>query len=254
MTRAADLPVGWKGLAFDEIDSTNSEALRRAGSGERGPLWITARRQTQGRGRSGRVWASADASLAATLLLAPSCAVAALPQLALVAGVAASDAVLAMLPQDARCRVRLKWPNDVLVGGAKVTGILIESSIFGSELVAVIGIGTNVGARPDLGRSDVTSLADNGSTAGAGELSRTLAHALAHWLAVWREGGGLSEIRDAWLARAGRVGEPMTVNAGGEKVAGVFAGLDEDGALLLETGGALRRFTFGDVALGATRV
>ncbi|MDX2157430.1 MAG: biotin--[acetyl-CoA-carboxylase] ligase [Hyphomicrobiaceae bacterium] len=253
MDQSADLPVGWRAASFEEIDSTNSEALRRAASGERGPLWITARFQSKGRGRSGRSWTSAEDSLAATLLLEPGCSSQDLPQLSLVAGVAAHDAIAGVLPAEGRARTRLKWPNDVLIDGAKVTGILVESSILGSCLIAVIGTGINVSAAPALEGRATMSLRQCGASVNSGAMSIRLAQALARWIGEWQGGRRFDRVRSAWLERAGSLGEPMSIRVTGERIAGRFAGLDTDGALLLDTGrGRPRRFTFGDVALGVT--
>jgi BirA family biotin operon repressor/biotin-[acetyl-CoA-carboxylase] ligase len=244
------LPTGWAALEFDEIDSTNAEAMRRAAAGERGPMWITARFQSRGRGRSGRTWASAGSSLAATLLFRPGCPVSALAGLSLVAGVAAHDAIVAALPDAGRPHVRLKWPNDVLIGRAKVSGILVESSIVGEDVVAVIGTGVNIARVPEVAGRETTALAEHGSSAGFADMSAGLAEALARWLGVWSDGRDFQAIREAWRERAGPLGELINVNAGSELVVGRYAGLDDDGGLLLDVGsGAPRKFSFGDVAL-----
>lgn len=256
MLGADRLPAGWAHAHFEEIDSTNAEAMRRAASGEHGPLWITARFQTKGRGRSGRAWTSAEGSLAATLLIEPDCTLPELPQISLVAGVAAHEAITRALPAEAQPLCRLKWPNDVLIDGAKVSGILVESAIMGAKPVVAIGIGINAGAAPALRDRLVSGLADYGSAAASDTMSALLASALAYWLEVWRApSGGFAAIRTSWLARGFPVGEAMTVHAGDEHVSGRFAGLDAEGNLLLnDEAGTLRRFTFGDVALGAPRV
>lgn len=249
------LPAGWASVAFGEIDSTNTEAMRRAVSGERGPLWITASVQTRGRGRSGRAWASAGDSLAATLLFAPGCPITALPQLSLVSGVAAHDAIASALPPQTRAECRLKWPNDVLIAGAKVSGILVESTILAGVPVVAIGTGINVRRLPSLDDRPVTALAAHGATTNVAAVSHALAHALASWLGIWAAGTGFAAIREAWLGRAGPAGELMTVNADGERVSGRFVDLDADGSLLLDDQSGMRRkFSFGDVALGAPRV
>jgi BirA family biotin operon repressor/biotin-[acetyl-CoA-carboxylase] ligase len=250
------LPSTWAHADFDEIDSTNAEAMRRAVSGERGPLWITARRQTKGRGRSGRGWASAEGSIAATLLFRPDCALPELPQISLVAGVAAREAITEALPLEARPLTRLKWPNDVVIGAAKVCGILVESTILGGEPVVAIGIGINTGGAPALADRLSTGLADYGAATAGGKMSTMLAGALAHWLDIWHTPGrGFGAVRAAWLERGSPIGEAMTVHAGGERVAGRFAGLDAEGSLLLtDEAGTVRKFAFGDVALGAPKV
>ena len=249
------LPKGWTAAAYDEIDSTNAEAMRRAAAGERGPLWITARRQTSGRGRSGRVWSSAVEGLAATLLFAPACDPSALAQIALVAGVAAQRAVAATLPPVSADLVRLKWPNDVLIGRAKVSGILVESTTLAQTAVVAIGTGINIRLPPNVAGRDTTSLGDHGSTTTFDELSAGLALALRDSIEVWHAGRCFAAIRRAWLERAGKVGEPLSVNVGGDRIEGTFAGLDDDGSLILNAGSqGIRKFSFGDVALGVTRV
>jgi BirA family biotin operon repressor/biotin-[acetyl-CoA-carboxylase] ligase len=256
MTDDRALPPGWAYVHFDEIDSTNAEALRRAAAGVHGPLWLTADRQTSGRGRSGRPWLSAPGSVAATLLFSPGCTLGALPQVSLVAGVAAHDAIASLLPQAIQPRCRLKWPNDVMIDGAKVSGILVESTTRGSEPVVAIGIGINAGAAPALADRLATGLAEHGPAAASAAMGAVLAAALARWLDIWLDPvAGFPAIRSAWLARGYPPGEAMTVHADGVKVAGAFAGLEPDGSLLLRIeGNEIRSFSFGDVALGASRV
>lgn len=241
-------------VALDTVDSTNSEAMRRAGAGERGPLWITARTQTAGRGRSGRSWSTAGGSLAASLLIAPRCAPADLNQLALLAGVATHDAVCEALPASSRAHVRLKWPNDVLIGGAKTAGILIESTTLGGELVAVIGIGINIAEAPPVTGRAVTHLANHGAIGLAPEaLLDRLAGSHTRWMDTWAAGRGFPAIRTAFLERSLPLGSPITVNvnAGAPPVAGRFDGLDAAGGLrVVGADGAVRTFSYGDVTLG----
>lgn len=239
-------------VMLDEIDSTNAEALRRVAAGARGPMWICARRQTQGRGRSGRSWASPPGTLSATLMLTPDCPPSALPQLGLVAGVGVVDAIRATAgeatSQDAA--VRLKWPNDVLLDGAKVAGILVESGNWGSDLVAMIGIGINVETAPQVAGRQVASLAGHGIATTPEKMAEALRAALAHWLALWQRGQAFAGVRAAWIERAGPTGETITVNTGAGPVSGRYAGIDNDGALLVDDGaGGRQRYTFGDVTL-----
>lgn len=238
---------------LDEVDSTNSEAQRRAAAGERGPIWICARAQTKGRGRSGRAWGSPAGTLAASLLFMPGCTADRLPELSLVAGLAAAEAVGTALAGSTVGRdVRIKWPNDVLVDGAKISGILIESAHYGRELVCVVGIGINIAAKPDVPDRAVTSLADLGVSATPDEVAPLLAAAMGRHLTIWQAGAGFAEIRGLWLARGPAIGTPLSVHAGSGIVSGTFAGLDTDGALLLQDGtGRRQRFTFGDVTHGA---
>jgi BirA family biotin operon repressor/biotin-[acetyl-CoA-carboxylase] ligase len=243
-----DSPV----LHFDIVDSTSLEAQRRAAIGERGPLWITAGVQTHGRGRSGRSFTSADGALMTTLLLTCGCGAARVPELSLVSGVAMRDAAAAVLGDDATVRsgLRLKWPNDLLVHDGKVGGILIECANYGSELVAMIGMGVNIAARPDVPDRAVAALADHAADAHADVVFAELRAAMNRWLEVWAWGDGFPAIRDAWAERAGPSGEVMSINAGEGPVKGRYLGLAVDGALLMQDdGGAERRFSFGDVTL-----
>ena len=244
-------------LELTSIDSTQAEAQRRAAAGERGPLWIAAQRQTQGRGRSGRAWASPSGNLAATLLLSSQIPLALLPQLSLVTGVAAFDAAAPFLADDRpeAPPLRLKWPNDLLIGDAKLAGILIETSILGADTLAMIGIGINIAEAPPVPGRAITRLADHSSAPPTpSDLLHALSQSMAHWLNVWSNGAGFSAIRAAWLARALPEGAAITVNAGEGPIHGSFVGLDTDGALLLlETSGHRRRFSWGDVTLPPTQ-
>ncbi len=240
---------------FDEIDSTNTEAQRRAAAGERGPLWIAARWQTAGRGRSGRTWQSSGGNLAATLVLGLDVAPARLPELSFVSGLAAHDAITRSLGEvGSPDAVRLKWPNDVLIDGEKVCGILLETAHYDRAPVMMFGIGINVESPPYVPGRTVTALRLHGATADATRVLELLATAMEQWLSVWRSPGGFAEIREAWLARSLPVGAPMSVDPGSGAILGTFAGLDNDGALLLAVdGGAERRFTYGDVTIVSTK-
>lgn len=234
-------------ISLSEIDSTNAEAMRRARAGERGPLWIIAERQTAGRGRSGREWVSEPGNLHASLLLDLSCGAEAASRLSLVAGVAVIDAVRGL----GEVPVRLKWPNDILIGVAKAGGILIETSAVGAGrgLVAVIGIGINVAhAPPDV--PNATCLRAREIEIAPLAMLDRLSAAMNEWLALWREGEGFPAVRQAWLERAGPLGETLSVNTGSGPEAGLYAGLDDDGALLMDSAMGRRRFTFGDVTVG----
>jgi BirA family biotin operon repressor/biotin-[acetyl-CoA-carboxylase] ligase len=244
-------PVEW----LDEVGSTNDEAHRRAAAGARGPLWIAARRQTAGKGRSGRAWIEAgEGNVAATLLFKPGCAPARLPELSLLAGVATYEAVAEALAGTGAGRIELKWPNDVLIDGAKVSGILIETGTYGAELLSLIGIGINVALAPDVTDRTVIHLAALGSPLAADAVLDLLVARMAHWLGVWEASDGFAAIRAAWAARAIPLGRPLQIKTHEGLVSGAFAGLDHDGALLIdlpETG--RRRFTFGDVTALSAR-
>jgi BirA family biotin operon repressor/biotin-[acetyl-CoA-carboxylase] ligase len=239
VTLAPVLPDGWTLVALDSVGSTNDEAGRLAERGAREGTVVWAREQTGGRGRRGRVWASPAGNLYSSTILRPACVAARAAELGFVAGLAVADLVT-----NGR-EVRLKWPNDVLVDGGKVAGILPESSVGQGGQVAhvVLGIGINVDFAPQLPDMRYPGAKLGGTVEAA--LSG-LAAALARWLAVWRS-DGFSAVRAAWLAKAGPLGAPVDVRLGEELVQGRFAGLDRDGALLLETQGGPRRIVSGEI-------
>ena len=237
---------------LDAVDSTNSEAQRRAAGGESGPLWIRAKRQSSGRGRSGRTWLSPPGNLYATLLFRPDCAADQLHHLSLVAGLAVHDAARTSLVAAGKDQaVRLKWPNDVMVDTAKLAGILVESSIFNGVTVAAVGIGMNVTVAPQVGGRDVTSLHERGATISAQDALEILDETVFRHLATWQHGAGFARIRELWLERTFPPGQSMAINTPDGPVQGTFHSIDEEGALLLrESSGTVRRFHFGDVVVG----
>jgi BirA family biotin operon repressor/biotin-[acetyl-CoA-carboxylase] ligase len=245
-------PAAHNVVTFPILDSTNAEAMRRALAGEKGPLWIVAERQTGGRGRSGRSWVSEPGSLHASLLTVLPVSASEAAQLSLVAGVGAIDAIRAAMSLEEDSALRLKWPNDVLIGRAKTGGILVESSVVAGGLAAVIGIGINIASHPGGLDQPATHLGAHGSAPDPAMLRRCLADHLAHWLAVWDAGRGFGAVRAAWLERAHPLGERLSINTGQGPVEGLFRGLAADGALLIsDQSGAEQRYSFGDVTLPA---
>lgn len=254
-TASPVLPSRWRLVTLAEVDSTNAEAMRRAAAGEAGPLWIRAGAQTTGRGRSGRSWHTVPGNLFASALTTLDCPPEATHQVSLLAGVAVIDALRAACGGSGAspAGLRLKWPNDVLIGAAKLAGILPESAggaTRGGRIV-VIGIGINLAGHPEgLGR-EATHLAAHGIRLAPDLVLRHLALALDDWLGRWDGGRGFAAVRSAWLERAGPAGEPISVHTGRTQIAGTYLGIDAGGALLLrDADGMERRFTYGDVALG----
>jgi BirA family biotin operon repressor/biotin-[acetyl-CoA-carboxylase] ligase len=251
---APELPEGYALVDLPEADSTNAEALRRALAGERGPLWVLADRQSAGRGRDGRSWTSLPGNLHASLLFAPGCPVQTAAQLSLVAGVAAVEGLRKAGRLGAGASLRLKWPNDILIGAAKAGGILIESTsqASGSRLAVVIGVGINLAAAPQEAGRPATSLAAHGLALSPREALCFLAEAMHTWIGVWGAGAGFARVREAWLERTGALGEALTVHGPAGPIEGRFAGLDADGALLvIGADGREQRVRFGDVTLAS---
>ncbi len=240
------LPDGYDLVRFDELDSTNLEASRRAKSGEGGPLWIMARIQTAGRGRLGRSWVSEPGNMYASLLLSLKPGDRA-PDLSFIAALSVHGAAEACLPSGTPARLTLKWPNDLLIDGEKSAGILIEQA--GSGSVA-IGCGLNLGSVPREGlRRPATGLALHGADSAPEEALEHLSGAMDHWLNVWRR-EGFAAIRAAWLERGAGVGEMITASLDKETIEGRFQGLDENGALLLErSDGEVTRILAADIEL-----
>ena len=210
-----------------ETGSTNADMLLLARDGAAEGLWLRAERQTAGKGRLGRAWVSEPGNLYASTLVRLRPADPAAATLALVAAVALHQAVGVFLSGGAVAQ--LKWPNDLLVDGAKVSGILLERS--GDAVV--VGIGVNLAHHPDLPDRPTTSLAAAGAPVAAATFAEVLADTFGRWLSIWR-GQGLPAIRNAWLAAAHPVGTALTVRTpdGGTRD-GLFDGLDADGALIL---------------------
>uniref|UniRef100_UPI00261BE59D biotin--[acetyl-CoA-carboxylase] ligase n=1 Tax=Sphingomonas bacterium TaxID=1895847 RepID=UPI00261BE59D len=210
-----------------ETGSTNADMLMLAGSGAGEGLWLRAERQTGGRGRQGRAWASPEGNLYASTLvrLRPHDPQAA--TLALVAAVALEEVVSAYLPRaDA---VRIKWPNDLLLDGAKLSGILLERA----DDAVVIGIGVNLAHHPTDLERPATSLAAHGAAPDPADFLETLADAFARWLGIWRA-EGLGPVRARWLDRAHAPGTALTARLpDGSAIDGLFSGLDNEGALIL---------------------
>lgn len=227
------------------LASTNTAALERARSGAPAPAWIIADEQTAGRGRHGRHWVSPPGNLHATRLIVTAPPASRLTGLAFIAALGLHDAVSSLLAAQERSGLALKWPNDLIAAGDKLAGILIEADAMAGEVAVAVGMGVNVIEAPP-GRA--TSLAALGCEASAGELFARLDPAFERWLATWQGGQGFAAIREAWLERGPAIGTPATVRAGTETLAGRFAGLAEDGALLLELeAGAIRTIAAGEV-------
>jgi BirA family biotin operon repressor/biotin-[acetyl-CoA-carboxylase] ligase len=244
---SANWPKGYALKSFDVIDSTNAEAKRLGSAGQTGPLWISAARQTAGRGRRGRVWESPSGNLAATLLLRPEKPIAECAQLSFVAAIAAADALAGFAPGT---DFHVKWPNDVLANGLKIAGILLESASLGSDAPQwlAIGIGINLVTHPEGTEQPATSL--GGLVASPPPPDDVLLHLAANFAKcyeIWRE-EGFATIRDAWLARAAGLGKRIVARLSQEEASGVFEGIDEVGALLLrESTGRVRAIPAGEV-------
>jgi len=240
-------------LILDETDSTNAEARRRAEAGEAGPLWITARRQTAGRGRRGRKWESESGNLASTLLLLTCKSPAEAAQLTFAASLAVADLLDRYVPP---ALVTIKWPNDVLLDGRKTSGILIESGPAPSGgLWLAVGIGVNLNQTPGDTERPATCIAEHlsqcvTSPPTVDEAAKALAETFGVWLDRWTT-LGFQPILDAWTARTPSLHGPCTARLTKETLAGVADGVEADGSLRLKLpDGSLRIISAGDVFFG----
>ena len=235
-------------IELGDVSSTNAECMERARAGDAGGLWITAARQTGGRGRRGRTWVSEPGNLYASLLLIDPAPWEAMASLPLTVTVAVHDAVSALLP-DSNERLRIKWPNDLLIDGHKTAGILIEAEqLNDGRRAIVIGCGVNIAHRPEAGLYPATCLADEGSSATPQVLFAHLVVSMDKALSDWDQGRGLPAIREAWLSRADGLGKPVTVNLPDRQIHGLFDGIDGEGRLMLATpDGKKQMIASGDV-------
>jgi BirA family biotin operon repressor/biotin-[acetyl-CoA-carboxylase] ligase len=239
------LPSPFTLIALDRVASTNDEARARAGQGAGHGLAIMAAEQTAGRGRRGRSWFSPRGNLHCSILLDGGPDAARIAELAFVAAIALRDALAALAPTGT---FTCKWPNDVLVDGAKVAGMLLENA----APWVILGVGVNLIAAPEEPMYPAASVASLGVTITPEQALVAFVGQLDRWYAIWRS-RGFGSIRQAWLDRAGGVGGDIVVRlADASTLSGHFADLDEQGALLLDVpGGGRRRVLAGDVFFAA---
>ncbi len=231
-------PSGYGLRVLDEVDSTLSEAARIA-PGLDGPEWILAHRQTAARGRRGRVWAAPEGNLSATLVMRPAGDAGQAALRSFVAALALHDALAAVIGRDVG--LALKWPNDVLLNGGKIAGILLESAGAGRGVAHLaIGIGVNLAAAPapeavEPGAVRPVSLSgETGIAISPVEFLGHLATAFDHWERQFRA-HGFAPVRVGWLGRAARLGEVITARTGTAETTGTFETVDGEGNLVLKT-------------------
>ncbi|MEJ0076677.1 MAG: biotin--[acetyl-CoA-carboxylase] ligase [Alphaproteobacteria bacterium] len=233
-------------IAYDTLGSTNAEALSRGRAGEHGPLWVTAARQTAGRGRRGNAWVSEPGNLYASLLLTDAAPAAHLPELCFVVALAVRDAVSAVAPPLGS--LKLKWPNDLLLDGAKLAGILIEAESVGGRTITAAGIGVNCAHHPDISAYPATNLAIQGQVVAPDTLLAELSRKTVARLVQWNRGAGFAAIRGEWLSQAAGIGGDIHVRLSDRELTGTFETLDPAGRLMLRLpGGALEAITAGEV-------
>ncbi len=236
-------------LSYDVLDSTNEEAKRLAAGGGAHGAVIWAKRQTNGRGRMGRTWISSEGNLFTTVLLAPQKDIAKCAQLSFVASLAVAETLEGIVenPADIRC----KWPNDVLCGGKKLGGILLESfpaNTHGAPHWIAVGIGINIDSAPEHVMFPATCLRDAGVELISAKivLSRFVHHFVARY-DQWAT-KGFAPIEEGWMERTYHLGKPIEVIVGETQYNGTYEGIDASGRLLLrDPKGAITPVVAGDV-------
>lgn len=251
MSGALHLPPAYRLVALESIDSTNEEAKRLARAGAEDGTLVWARQQSQGHGRGGRPWASPPGNLYVSLILRPDCPAAQAAQLSFVAALGIGGALGAVLPP--LIDLHYKWPNDVLLNGRKVSGILLETEgLKGDRLDwLVLGLGVNVRSHPAETSYPATSLHGEGVTDVSVEmLLEAFCRHFLSWTNRWID-DGFEPVRLSWKRRARGIGGPVRVRLPASELDGIFEDIDQDGALLLGGGGGTpRRVTAGDVFFG----
>ena len=231
---------------YDSIDSTNTEAKRLADVGAPAGTVVLATEQTAGRGRQDRLWASPPGNLYISLLLRPDKPVGAVAQLGFVAAVAVAETVQEVAPSS---YPRLKWPNDLLLDGRKLAGILLETATAATGGIAwlVMGMGINVAAAPIATAAALHSYVP---TLTPDRLADVLLERLGQWIKLWSE-DGFAPVREAWLRFGHRPGEGLRVRRpDGERI-GTFHDLDQNGMLLLDTSSGPLAVSAGEIHLAA---
>jgi BirA family biotin operon repressor/biotin-[acetyl-CoA-carboxylase] ligase len=240
-------------VAYDTVGSTNAEAMALARGG-RAPVWVAARAQTEGRGRRGRPWSTDRGNLAASFSFVTHVDPALAATLGFVAGLALEQALRqvaeSLSPRTAR--PELKWPNDLIVDGKKLAGILLEADkLDETHLAVVVGVGVNIVSFPEGMPFPATSLAERGDRTSAEELFEALSDTFVTWLDTWEGGEGLAAIRKAWMARAAGLGSQVEVDLGQRRLKGRFESLDERGRMVLrQPTGIATAVSAGDVYFG----
>jgi BirA family biotin operon repressor/biotin-[acetyl-CoA-carboxylase] ligase len=257
---------GYRLHGYDTVGSTSIEAARAAAAGDSGDVWFCALQQTEGRGRRGRAWETAHGNLAASLLVVPDCDPAISATLGFVAGVAMNRALHQLVPAaivkqgidgadgQGGARIALKWPNDVLADGAKLSGILLEAQKRpDGGMAVVIGMGVNVVAAPEGLPYPATSLRALGHDISAQAVFAALSDAWVDAVEVWDSGHGIADVLALWREAAAGIGAKVAVQREGEVVRGVFETIDEAGRLIVRANDNRRiAITAGDVHFGGT--
>ena len=233
------LANGYRHIALGEVGSTNQIALEYSKRSDPGKLWVSAQSQSGGKGSRGRSWVSAKGNLFASLLLHMNVAPQKLATLSFVAGLAVFEALKQFFDER---RLTLKWPNDVLLDGKKVSGILLENHVGKNRRSAVIiGVGINCNSSPLSTAFAATNMAKEGQALKPETVFGHLVAEMDRWLEIWDNGANFMAIRNRWIERAAGRGEKILVKMPDRQIAGIFEDIDNDGCLILKSDDGLRQ-------------
>lgn len=248
--------AGFRVEGHERVGSTNSEAIQSARQGAPDRLWVTALEQTNGRGRRGRNWSSQYGNLAASLYVSLPAHVTEPGLLGFVAGVALARTIETLCAEMGNgAEVYLKWPNDVLVNGAKLVGILLEAERQpNGNLAVIVGMGVNVVAVPEGMPYAAASLTGLGLELTAQQVFSALSDRFAETFDTWDYGAGSADIMARWRLYAAGTGGRIGVQMDGREIEGRFETVDEHGRLIVRTDeNRLERITAGDVYFGTAK-
>lgn len=251
---------GYRLTVFDSIGSTNTAALEQARGGDRGPHWLVTDLQTAGRGRRQRAWISPRGNLAATVVETMDVQPSVAATLGFAAGLALEAALQAVSLESvmrlggSAVNYRLKWPNDVLAGSEKLSGILLEAETVSGGLAVAVGMGTNIVSSPEGTPHPTTSLSKLGVNASAGDLFMALSDSWAELRGIWDNGKGFGDIRRRWLERAAGLGETVSIQSNETIIEGIFETIDDMGCMIVAgRDGKRRPIAAGDVYFGSAK-
>ena len=248
MSATLKLPPAFELVALETVDSTNDYAKNLAQNGARDGTIVWAKQQTDGRGRRGRKWVSILGNLYFSLVSRPGCDLKEASNLSFLTALAICDAI-EIIGGPFAPRVQCKWPNDVLVDGKKVAGILLECHSDSQNRAdwLVIGVGVNISHHPEDTQYPATALSEWGQGGYTAEnMLEAFAQQFAIWFDRWRE-FGFDTVRQAWVNRARGIGKPITARLPDRVLEGIFTGMDNNGALILQTEDGEKHITAADV-------
>lgn len=235
-------------LIFDEIDSTNSEAIRLVKANISGNFVIWATKQTAGRGRYGRQWQSDQGNLYTSVILDNNIPITKQPQVSFITALALYDAINSVTKKSSQdLKTFVKWPNDILINDKKVAGILLESITIHKRNYLIIGVGVNISSNPTNVNYPTTSILSENLETETSNLLSVFMGFFDKYLMQWNKTGFVS-IRKQWLKRAYKINDIVTINDGSSRISGVFNDIDLNGNIRLKTaGGQIFTLSLGEV-------